>query len=127
MLDEVEVITVLITIIVVIVLLNDDHDDELVEWSDIIIVIILLDKIGPDDERRKLLDELPGLPIEVLEVSDNDELLVLDIMLDEDEDDGMDDDELMIVIAIMTEDEVEDEVDILGLHQLVRIIQLLLV
>lgn len=127
MLDEVEVITVLITIIVVIVPLNDELDDELVEWSHIIILILIVDVIGLDDEHHKLLDELPGLLVEVLEVSDNDELLVLDIMLDDDEDDGMVDDELMIAIVIMIEDDDEDEVDILGPHQLVRRILLHLV
>jgi hypothetical protein len=125
--DEVEVITILIIIILVIVLHNDERDDELVEWSELVIVILPPDKIGLDDERHKLLDELPGLLIEVLEVSDNEVRLVPDIMLDDDDDDGMDDDELMIAMVITTEDEVEDEVDILGLHQLVLHIQLQLV
>lgn len=106
---------------------NDELEVELVECNDILIPQAVVEQIEIDDEGHKLLDELLGLLVEVLEHSDSDEPLVLDIMLEVEVEDGMVEGEHMIMIVITIEDDEDEVADILGLHQLVLQTQLQLV
>ena len=102
---------------------NDELDDELVECNDVLIPQIVVEQIEIDDELDQIIEVVLGVLDEVLEHSDNDEPLVLDIMLDDDEVVGMVEVELMIMIAIMIEDDEEEVVDILGQLLLVHTTQ----
>lgn len=112
-----------ITVLYLIVMHNDELDDEYIECNDVLIQQIAVEKIEIDDELDLIIEGVLGVLDEVLEHSDSDEPLALDITLDDDEDDGIDEVEPMIMIVIMMEDDEVEVVDMYGLQQTVNIIQ----